>query len=81
MDKVPLTAKEYYYLPILITNFNGIESSIELIKKISDLFYKEVEDLIIKQPLGIKAEADDIKKLMDKFKKTTHGMTELEVEP
>ena len=69
LDKVPITAKEKYYLPILITNFNGIDSSIDLINKISDLFYKEVEDLVIKQPLKIKAEFEDYKKIIEMFKK------------
>ncbi len=69
LDKVPITAKEKYYLPILITNFNGIESSIDLIKKISDLFYKEVENLVIKQPFRIKAEFEDYKRLIEKFKR------------
>jgi hypothetical protein len=69
LDKVPITAKEKYYLPILITNLNGIDSSIDLVKKISDLFYKEIEDLIIKQPLRIKAEFEDYKKLIEKFKR------------
>lgn len=69
LDKVPITAKEKYYLPILITNFNGIDSSIDLINKISDLFCKEVEDLVIKHPLKIKAEFEDYKRSIEKFKK------------
>lgn len=48
MEKIPLTTRKYYietyYLPVLVTNFDGIKSSVDMIKKIGNAIYKDVEN-------------------------------------
>lgn len=62
IDKVPITTKDKYYLPILIVNQSGIKKSIKLIKKISEVLCKDMEDLI-KNEDSLKREYEDYKKI------------------
>lgn len=45
LDEVPLATKEHYYLPILVSNFAGIEKVAGLLQQISDCLSDEINSL------------------------------------
>jgi len=68
LDKIPLTAKEMYYLPILVTNFKGIASAVDLIRKIDANLVRDIETLI-ERPNCIDSEFKKYKELYERMKK------------
>ncbi|MBI2548787.1 hypothetical protein HYW21_05545 [Candidatus Woesearchaeota archaeon] len=50
LDKLPITAKERYYLPILVLNEESLKDTVDLIKKISDALYNNIEKYITERP-------------------------------
>lgn len=62
LDKVPVTTKEKYYLPILVVNQRGIKRAVEIINKISKDLSNDLEELT-KTPQLLKNEYDDYKKI------------------
>ncbi|MFA5929327.1 MAG: hypothetical protein WC861_00425 [Candidatus Micrarchaeia archaeon] len=68
LDKIPLTAKEMYYLPILVTNVKGIESAVDLIRKIDANLVRDIETLM-ERPNCIDSEFKKYKELYERMKK------------
>jgi len=49
LDMLPLTAKDNYYLPIMITNFDGIAPVVEMVSKIDQDLKSDVE-MVLEHP-------------------------------
>lgn len=64
LDLVPITAKEHYYVPILIINNKKLDKGIELIKKISNNLYNECETKIKTRPDLFKNEYSEFTKFI-----------------